>query len=169
MKQLVLRIAVVFSFLAFVQLYAQEDIEKLKAEIQKGNDQYAKAMVNGDAETLNSFYTDDAIVMPSYSPMQKGIEAIKNASAMDAQSGNKFTEFSLSAADVFENGNWIYEVGKYTYTMEIKGMNEPFKDEGKFLTLFEKQSDGSLIIKANIWNTDLNPWAMMNKMREEKK
>ena len=169
MKQLVLRIAVVFSFLAFVQLYAQEDIEKLKAEIQKGNDQYAKAMVNGDAETLNSFYTDDAIVMPSYSPMQKGIEAIKNASAMDAQSGNKFTEFSLTATDVFENGNWIYEVGKYTYTMEIKGMNEPFKDEGKFLTLFEKQSDGSLKIKANIWNSDLNPWAMMNKMREEKK
>ena len=169
LKQLVFRIAVLFSFLAIVQLYAQDDMEKLKADIQKGNDQYAKAMLDGDASTLNSFYTEDAIVMPSYSPMQKGIEAIKNASAMDAQSGNKFTEFTLTAADVFENGSWIYEVGKYTYTMEIKGMNEPFKDEGKFLTLFEKQSDGSLKIKADIWNTDLNPWAMMGKMGEEKK
>ncbi len=167
MKELILKMAVVFSLFAAVQIYAQDNMEKLKADIQEGNNKYAKAMLAGDAATLNSFYTDDAIVMPSYSPMQKGVEAIKNASATDAQSGNKFTDFTLTATDVFENGDWVYEVGKYTYTMEIKGMNEPFKDEGKFLTLFEKQSDGSLKIKTNIWNTDFNPWAMMNKMREK--
>ncbi|MCL5029999.1 MAG: DUF4440 domain-containing protein [Bacteroidetes bacterium] len=169
MKQLILKIAVLFSFITVVQIYAQEDMEKLKASIQEGNDKYAKAMLAGDAATLNSFYTDDAIVLPSYSPMQKGIDAIKNASAMDAQSGNKMTEFTLTATDVFENGDWVYEVGKYSLTMEIKGMNDPYKDEGKFLTLFEKQSDGSLKIKADIWNSDINPWATMGKMGEEKK
>jgi hypothetical protein len=44
------------------------------------------------------------------------------------------------------------------------------KDNGKYLTLFEIQQDGSLLIKVDTWNTDLNPWeAMMANQEEDKK
>lgn len=167
MKALISKFSFLFLFVIATQILAQDDTEKLKALIQDGNNKYAKAMIEGTYDTMLSGYADDAVVMPSYSPMQKGIDAIKAGMDMDAKSGNKFTEFNLTATDVFENGNWVYEIGKYTMTMEIKGMDKPYKDEGKFLTLFEKQSDGTLKIKADIWNSDLNPWTMMGNKEEE--
>jgi len=167
MTSLISKFSLFFLFICASQIFAQDDMEKLKATIQEGNDKYAKAIVDGTSESLVSGYTEDAILMPNYSPMQKGIEAIKNAMNMDAQSGNKFTEFTLTASDVYQYRNLVYEVGKYTYTLEIKGMNKTYKDEGKFLTVFEKQDDGSLKIKADIWNTDINPWSSMEKKSEK--
>jgi ketosteroid isomerase-like protein len=32
-------------------------------------------------------------------------------------------------------------------------------DHGKYLTIYQKQKDGSWKIKADMWNTDLNPFA----------
>jgi hypothetical protein len=47
--------------------------------------------------------------------------------------------------------------------MEIPMMPEPFNDVGKYMTVYEIQEDGSLKIKAETWNTDLNPWAAMEQ------
>jgi ketosteroid isomerase-like protein len=35
-------------------------------------------------------------------------------------------------------------------------------DNGKYMTVWEKQSDGSWKVKAETWNSDNNPWADMN-------
>lgn len=161
MKAIISKFSLLFVLIFSLQVFSQDDMEKLKAAVQEGNDKYAKAMIDGSYESTLELYADDAIVMPSYSPMQKGIKEIKDGMSMDAQSGNKYTEFSLTASDVFQHGNLVYEIGKYKLTLEVKGMNNPIKDEGKFLTIFEKQDDGSLKIKADIWNTDMNPWASM--------
>jgi ketosteroid isomerase-like protein len=40
--------------------------------------------------------------------------------------------------------------------MNIPGMPNDFEDQGKYLTIWEKQSDGSLKIKVEMWNTDVN-------------
>ena len=167
MKALISKLSFLCLFIIAVQAFAQDDMEKLKASIQQMNDEMTKATLAGDNNALLTYYANDAIVLPSYSPLQNGIDAIKAAMDMDTKSSNKFTEFNITATDVFQNGNWVYEIGKYTMTMEIKGMEKPYKDEGKFLTLFEKQEDGSLKIKADMWNTDTNPWAMMGHMQED--
>ncbi len=31
------------------------------------------------------------------------------------------------------------------------------------MNVWEKQDDGSMKIKADIWNTDMNPWEMMQE------
>jgi len=38
----------------------------------------------------------------------------------------------------------------------------PMEDHGKYLTIWEKQKDGSLKVKVETWNSDVNP-AMMNQ------
>jgi ketosteroid isomerase-like protein len=36
----------------------------------------------------------------------------------------------------------------------MEGM-EPYQDAGKYLTICEKQADGSWLIKASTWNSDI--------------
>ncbi len=146
---------------------AQDDMSNMKAEVQKWNDNFAKAMMNGDDEKLLSMYADDAYSLPSYSPMVEGKNALKKAMMMDKESGNKMTEFKLETLDVFGSGNLLVEVGKYHLTMEMKNMRDPYHDMGKYVTIYEKQADGSYKIKADIWNTDTNPWKMMEKEGDE--
>jgi hypothetical protein len=54
-------------------------------------------------------------------------------------------------------GNAVVEVGMYTITMVIPGMPQPVSDEGKYLTVWLKQSDGSYKIVDEIWNTNVHP------------
>jgi ketosteroid isomerase-like protein len=156
----------VFSFLFIlfsVQIIAQND---LKEKLQKKNDALVKAQLAKDYDMLISGYTDDAISMPSYSPMMKGKDEIQKAMMKDKDSYN-MDEFALTTLEAYESGNMVYEIGKYEMTMTMKGMDKPIKDEGKYLTVYEKQDDGSLKIKAEIWNTDMNPWANMNQSDED--
>jgi ketosteroid isomerase-like protein len=41
----------------------------------------------------------------------------------------------------------------------MPGNDKPMNDAGKYVTIWEKQKDGSLKIKIETWNTDSNPWA----------
>ncbi len=162
--------AAAFSFcfvLISAHLYAQEDMSKLKEKIEAMNDTYSKAEIAGDDETILSFYAEDAISLPSYSPIIKGKEAIKE-SMLQSKGAYKITEFKMTTLDVFGSGDLVYEIGNYNMAMTMPGMEKPVTDTGKYLTVYQKQADGSLKIKAETWNTDLNPWASMGKMQEEK-
>ncbi len=72
----------------------------------------------------------------------------------------KMTAFELIATDVIVEGNIAIEIGTYTVSMEMPGMGL-IDDNGKYMNVWEKQEDGSMKIKADIWNTNLNPWMKM--------
>lgn len=167
MKALLTPVLLLLFFVFSSQIFAQEDMSKLKEMLQEMNDKLAKAELAKDYETILSFYADDAVSLPSYSPMMQGKDAIEESINKSKEAGYKFTDFKLTTLEVHTSGDLVYEVGKYNMTMEMKGMNKPFKDEGKYLTIYQKQEDGSLKIKADMWNTDTNPWAHMKKMEEE--
>jgi hypothetical protein len=40
-------------------------------------------------------------------------------------------------------------------------------DQGKYITIWEEQPDGSMKIKVETWNTDTNPWAQMEQVKQE--
>ena len=89
--------------------------------------------------------------------MHEGLPAIKKASEDMAKSGVKFTSFEPTIVKVLVNGNMITEIGKYKISMTMPGMEKPMDDHGKYLTVYEKQADGSLKIKIETWNSDVNP------------
>jgi len=159
MKNLFLIFTVII--IAISQLYAQSEAD-LKAKFGEMNKKFAQMMVDGDHDAMLSWYTDDAISMPSYQPMIKGIDALKKAQEMDEKMGTKITAFTIETTDVINAGDYILEIGLYTISMEIPGMG-PVDDNGKYLNVWEKQDDGSMKIKADIWNTDMNPWMNMGE------
>jgi ketosteroid isomerase-like protein len=146
-----------------IQIFAQ-DIDEMKKNIEEWNKQFSEAMINHDNEKMLAFYADDVMSLPSYQPMMEGIETIKNAMMMDENSGNKYTKFQLTSKKVLLQGNLLVDIGTYDLAMDIVGMEAPYNDQGKYVTIYEKQDDGNWKIKVETWNSDNNPWMSNDNM-----
>ena len=48
----------------------------------------------------------------------------------------------------------------------IAGMLHPITDEGKYLTIYERDAEGKLKIKVETWNSDHDPMEMMGDGHE---
>lgn len=136
-----------------------------KTKIEKINKEMAKYMIEGNTEKNLSLYTTDAISLPSYEPIHDGLAAIRKASEEMSKSGWKCTSFVPTTLKVMPNGNLITEIGTYKITMTMPGMDKPMDDHGKYLTVWEKQKDGSLKVKIETWNSDVDPMSMMKPMQ----
>lgn len=139
-----------------VNAWAQSN-DKLKEKIQKLNTEMMEAMVAEDFDKIMDFYTEDAISMPSYEPMLVGKEAIKKSNEQMMSSGMKMKSVDFTTKQVQSCGDMIIEIGNYNISMEMPMMEQPVNDMGKYMTVWEKQADGSLKIKMETWNTDMNP------------
>jgi ketosteroid isomerase-like protein len=159
---------VILCFLLVSVSVIAQDTDEMKSTIQEWNDQFSQAMMNGDNEKMLSFYADDIISMPSYAPMLEGKKALKNAMEMDSNSGKKFTKFNLTSKKLLSEGNLLVDIGTYELTVEMEGMDKPIDDQGKYVTVYEKQNDGSWKIKVDTWNSDLNPWMSNDNVDENK-
>jgi len=163
MKKLFL-FTLVFAFLASCSKV--QDMDALKEKVQKMNDEAAKMMVANDAAGMWENYSEDVISMPSYEPMLRGIEACKQSYKKMTEAGIKMTAFKSTVTDVMEAGNLVVDIGTYEITMTIPEMGDmPYTDHGKYMTIWEKQDDGSLKVKVETWNSDVNPWEEMKKMQ----
>jgi ketosteroid isomerase-like protein len=157
------------ALVAFVcsPLLADDDIAELKEKIEATSAEIIKATLAGDVETEYSYYTDDLLYMPNYAPMVKGKEAVKKQGQEMQEAGYKFHSMDFTTLDVWTCGDLVYEIGTYGVSLTIPEMPMPMADNGKYLTIWEKGEDGSLKIKIEIWNTDVNP-ADWSKMHDDK-
>jgi ketosteroid isomerase-like protein len=135
---------------------ASQTNDELREKIVKLNQQMAKAMMEGNSQATIGFYAKDAVSLPNYGEMVKGIDAIKKSNDEMASSG-KVNSVEFNTVMVNTYGNMVSEIGTYKMSVTMQGMANPVEDNGKYLTLWEKQPDGSLKIKVETWNTDKNP------------
>jgi ketosteroid isomerase-like protein len=158
--------AILFALIFTASLIIAQDTSELKKKIQEMNDKAAEMMVANDESGMWANYTDDVISMPSYEPMMKGINACKESYKKMNESGMKMTAFKSVVTDIIDAGDYVVDIGTYKISMTVPGMDMPWDDHGKYMTIWEKQDDGSLKIKVETWNTDVNPWQEMQKMEK---
>jgi ketosteroid isomerase-like protein len=157
--------SILFAFIFISSLVYSQDTAELKQKIQEMNDKAAEMMVANDEAGMWANYINDVISMPSYEPMLRGIEACKQSYKKMNESGMKMTAFKSVVTDVIDAGNYVIDIGSYKISMSMPGMDMPWDDHGKYMTIWEKQDDGTLKIKVETWNTDVNPWEEMQKMQ----
>jgi ketosteroid isomerase-like protein len=167
------RINVISASMVFVVLFTtsiafSQSTSEFKTKIEALNKEMSKNMVAGNSEKSLSLYTDDAISLPSYEPIHDGIAAIRKANDDMVKSGWKCISFEPTTLKVIPNGNMITEIGTYKISGSMPGMDKPMDDHGKYVTIWEKQKDGSLKIKVETWNSDVDPMSMM-KMPDQSK
>lgn len=141
---------------------AQEMSEDLKKHFAEQNDKLAQSVIDDDMDAILAFYTDDVIDMPAYHPMMRGKEEVADEMKknMEMDEG-KITKFSFTVKEVIADGDLAVDVGTYSLLYESPQMPNPWPDEGNYVTVWEKQDDGSWLIKASTWNSHNNPWLDM--------
>lgn len=152
-----IRCCIVVVIFISVNVLAQNDMSKLKSMFQQLENEWSKAYIAGDANALASMYTDDAYSMPDNAPMMKGRDKILSSNKEEIQSGVKYTSLTAKTLDVYGSGDIAYEIGTYSLTYILPNMTESVTDKGKYLDVWQKQADGSWKIKADIWNSNINP------------
>jgi ketosteroid isomerase-like protein len=147
----------IVALFAAITMYSQQSAKDYQLKIENLNKEMTKYMLEGNLEKSLSMYTADAISMPSNEPMREGIAAIRKGAEEMAKMDMKVTLFEPTTLKVIPDGKLITEIGTYKIKLTVPGMDQPVEDHGKYLTLWEKQADGSLKVKVEIWNSDLNP------------
>ncbi len=142
--------------------FSQSETE-LKMKIEKLNMEMSKAMIAGDMDKSLSFYTADVISLPNYDKMLTGLDALKKSNEEMKKAGWSVTSFRTKTISATGCGNLITELGTFEISFAMKGSDQLMMDTGKYVTIWEKQQDGSLKIKVEIWNTDKYP------VKDEKK
>jgi ketosteroid isomerase-like protein len=66
-------------------------------------------------------------------------------------------------------GDLVTDIGTYKISMNMAGSDKKIDDHGKYLTILEKQKDGSLKVKVETWNTDVDPMSMMKNEQQTNK
>jgi ketosteroid isomerase-like protein len=130
---------------------------ELLERIDEANAIINKAAIEDDYETVASFYADDVVVLPNHEPMIVGREAFIENEKAAREAGIEVVAIESAITDVFSAGDLIHEIGKYKVTLKVPGPPYPITDTGKYLVIWEIQSDGSLKIKLEMWNNDEMP------------
>jgi ketosteroid isomerase-like protein len=169
MKKVILKTGTMLFVVMFTTITAfSQTVSEYKLKIESLNKQMAKDMLAGNNERNLQLYTKDAISLPSGEPMLEGLEAIRKSNEEMRSKGVKFNSFEPKTLKVLVEGNLITEVGTYKINVSVPGMESPVEDHGKYLTVWEKQKDGSLKIKIETWNSDVDPMSMMNTAQQPK-
>lgn len=125
-----------------------------EATIRGMLEKYVVDVIAEDWATNISFYDTDAVRMPPNEPMMQGHAAIREW--QDALP--PITGLTLTPQVIAGDGDLAYARGAFTFDLAPPDA-DPVNMVGKWLAIYERQSDGSWLCVIDIWNTDV-PVAM---------
>ena len=122
-----------------------------EAALRQALDIEMKAANAADAAGWAAVYAQDAIVLRPHAPAIQGREAIQQWLATLPPISNAKGQ----GIEIVGYGDLAYLRGSYSMTFSIPGAPAPFEEQGKFLQIYRKQSDGSWKLTREIYNSDL--------------
>jgi len=123
------------------------------AAIDRTRDEHVAALNANDADAWGRCFTADGVQMPPNDAANIGIESIRAWSTGMLSAFR--AEFSLEVEEVELTGdNWAFERGGYTIALTPAAGGAPIRDSGKYVTIYERQTDGSWLMARDIWNSN---------------
>ncbi len=116
--------------------------------------QWAKAAATKDVEQTIAFYSDDAIVFPPNATSAATKEAIRNGWKEMFGSPGFVITWQPTRVQVGKSGEMAWVSGTYELTMN-DASGKPINDRGKYIEVWEKQTDGNWKCAADMWNSNL--------------
>jgi uncharacterized protein (TIGR02246 family) len=125
---------------------SKEAIDKARAEITKG-------WLNCDAEAILNNMTEDAMFLGAHEQPVKGASAIREWLA-GFFSQVKMTNLPQSEdREVIVSGDLAVERSSYDWEWIVVGSDEPVTDQGTFIGIWRRQSDGSWKESHIMWHS----------------
>lgn len=117
---------------------------------------YAAAYNSGDVNRVMPLWAENGIVLAANRAPVVGKKAIKAWKQRE-----HFAKFSyqmkLYSEEIGVGEDWAFQRGRYRVTVTPKSGATPVKDEGKFLQIWQRQSDGSWKVARDMANSNKAP------------
>lgn len=125
------------------------------AAVNAVRDKFMQAFNAGDATAAGNLYTTDAVFALNHQPTNTGRAAI--VTSMTGLFSQFTVKFELMADETKTMGDFGYDWGRFTFTMTPKtaGTPAPPPDEGRYLVLLRKDTDGQWRVARDINNSSL--------------
>jgi uncharacterized protein (TIGR02246 family) len=119
------------------------DAAQIEAQLRQTEAEWNKAYAAHDAAAVANFYSDDAALANPLAPLATGKDAIARDNKTFAADPNMSVEFASDRVQVAASGDMAYTRGHYTMTMTDPETKKPVTGKGNYLTVWQKQKDGS--------------------------
>jgi ketosteroid isomerase-like protein len=130
------------------------DTQPIEQTLRDLDNQWAKAAAAKDIEQTIAFYSDDAIVLPANAASAATKEAVRNIWREMFASPGFIMTWKPTRVQLAKSGDMGWVSGTYELTMN-DATGKPINDRGKYLEVWEKQTDGNWKCRADMWNSDL--------------
>ena len=119
------------------------DTAAIANELKHAEAKWNRAYAERDAATLADAYAGDAVLANPGAPLVTGSDAIRKETAAFAADPNLRVQFASDRIQVAASGDLAYTRGHYTLTMTDPETNKPVNSNGNYLTVWQKQGDGT--------------------------
>jgi len=130
--------------------------EEVMAAVNAIWDEYEASVVASDPDRWIAQWTDDGVQMPPDEPFVEGKENILARVGVVMQVAPA-DEFVITPLEIQSAGDWAYSRGVYTVTFTFAETGEQGFIDGKFMTILQRQPDGSWKIYRDIYNSNVPP------------
>jgi ketosteroid isomerase-like protein len=154
MKTKPLAVTLTLGFTAAAVCLAVDTKSTIEQAVRDLDTQWSAAAGAKDVEKTISFYSADAIVMPPNASAAATKEAIRKIWQDLLASPGLVISWKATKVEVAKSGDIGFVSGTYELTMN-DASGKPVNDHGKYVEVWEKQSDGKWKCGADIWNSDL--------------
>jgi len=120
---------------------SKEALAEARRAIEKGNAQWVEAWAKGDPSMIASLFADDGVLLARNGKLIKGRQSILERQKTAMAGVDPGVKVTVTTVDVWLDGDTAYETGKYKYEYKEKG--KPAIDEGRYVTMWKRQQDGS--------------------------
>ena len=129
------------------------DPAAVRRAIDSANARLADALTREDAAAQSANYSSDAMVMMANMPAWKGQAEIQTKAGELFQAWDvKDPKFTTESVEI--SGDLAVETGTYSMTLTPKD-GKPMADNGKYITVWKRQADGSWKIFRDISNSNI--------------
>lgn len=116
---------------------------EIEQRILAQEEQWNRAFAKRDAEALAGFFADDAAMASPGEQLVRGKQSIREAVDAFADDPNLNVSFRANRVQVARSGDLAYSRGQYMLTSTDPATNQPESSRGYYLTVWQKQADGS--------------------------
>ena len=133
------------------------DLEAERSSLISADQAWYEAYSASDdpADAFIARVLDDATLLPPDNPLARGKEAIRAVIAgLEAMPGFSVT-WRAEVADVGSGGDLGFTRG--SYQMRMESPEGPITIDGKYLTIWKRQPDGTWMVAADMFNANGPP------------
>ena len=118
--------------------------------------EYESSLLAGDSERWLALWDEEGVQMPPGAPPVVGKAAITEK-IRGGLAAVQYTEFAINNLEAVEGDGWAFARGLYIGTYVPKAGGDAVSIDGKYMTIFKQQPDGSWRIYRDIFNANTAP------------